>query len=91
MGTIANKIERFFRGETWLHFATMFFFQTLIIIIFKILSVGNLYLYIIPFFIGFSWEYIGKITKYKPIVLSDIIATIAGGYSINILYQLFLL
>lgn len=70
-----RKIELFFRGESWLHFATMFFFMQLIFRIFGV----NWWMLIIPVVIAIVWELWWKYKRGNPIDLVDIISTVLGG------------
>lgn len=76
-----RKIELFFRGEFWLHIATMFF--AVIILIKSALLAGiylpNWFLFPLPLIVGVAWEILWKKLKQKPIDITDILATVLGG------------
>ena len=77
MGTLRDKIERFLRGETYLHFATMFFIQVIILQ----LNLPFWVFCIIPIVVGVGKELFDKFHDGKYISLTDILGTVLGGYS----------
>lgn len=71
-----RNIELFFRGEFWLHFATMFFCM---IVLMRILHLPLSILLAIPCIVGVLWECIWKKYRGNPISLSDAFGTALGG------------
>lgn len=76
-----RKIELFFRGEFWLHIATMFF--AVIILIKSALLAGiylpNGFLFPLVFVVAIAWELVMKKLKGTPINIYDMVATVIGG------------
>ena len=82
MGTLRNKVERFLRGETWLHFVTMFFIQIMImqicLLVFKI-YLPTYFCLALPFVFGLSKELLDKYEG-KFVSITDIAGTVVGGF-----------
>lgn len=76
-----RSIELFFRGEFWLHLATMFIVMVLLIQLAQLAGIylPNYVLFPIPLIVGIIWEFFWKKVKHKPISISDIIGTVLGG------------
>lgn len=76
-----TKLNRFLRGEAWLHMATMFLILT------SIYDICQSFGYVLPLWLSViiilaaavGWELLGKLYEQKFINLSDMIATAAGG------------
>lgn len=71
-----RKIELFFRGEFWLHLATMFFFTSLLI---KIVELPIYVLIIVIIITAFVWELFWKFKRGSKVDIYDITATVIGG------------
>ena len=76
-----RKVELFFRGEFWLHLATMFFAMSVLLRILDIAKIKAPFvlLLVISIAVGFAWEIVWKIYRKKPIDLYDIMGTAIGG------------
>lgn len=85
-----RKIEGFLRGELYLHIATMFLCMVILLQLLP-LSGNSLPLWIlllIPIAVGLLWELSWKWYNQKPIVISDIIGTMIGGYLAIVILKL---
>ena len=76
-----RKIELFFRGEFWLHLATMFFCMVMLIQLTQLIGIHLpvWFLLPLPLVVGTVWEILWKIYKQKPIDILDILGTVIGG------------
>ena len=83
-----KKVELFFRGEFWLHLATMFFCMVVLLFVNSKLKIElhwSFYI-VISIVVGLAWEFAWKYFKQKPISLSDIVGTSVGGFLAVIIY-----
>ena len=77
-----DTIERFLRGEFYLHLATMFLLQFIVVAFFILLfntHLANWLLFFTPIIFGVGKELLDK-KEGKNISISDIIGTLIGGY-----------
>ena len=85
-----RKLELFFRGEFYLHLATMFLAMTLLINLALLIGVYLPLWFLLPvsLIVGIAWELIWKIYDKKEISISDIIGTLCGGFLSIIILRL---
>lgn len=80
-GSLGYNIELFFRGEFWLHLATMFIFMSIFIKLLLLLNISlPLWVYVLlSVLIGIGWECFWKYYRNGFIDIYDITATVIGG------------
>ena len=81
--TFLAKLEQFLKGETWLHFTTMFMITTFLTKIFKINIFHNVF---IGFVIALSWELFWRFLRKTPINFKDIASTIIGAIAASLIF-----
>lgn len=90
MKKLWSIVNRFLRGEKYLHMITMFFIIIFTIKVFEFFNTvpSFLFLSILTIVSALLWEYLGKYFENKKIDKMDILWTVVGGIIALIMFKI---